>query len=171
MFSDKGRRFVTKTALRTGKNSSEEISSYFAHQGFSQMETELMQSGIKSNSQSIDRNLEPKFVWLTALGLSKMQVAKAVATFPPILGYSIEQNLKPTVEWLKDLGLSKMQVAKAVATSPQILGLSIEQNLKPTVEWLKDLGLSKMQVAKAVATFPGILGLSIEQNLKPQRSG
>ena len=112
MFSDKGRRFVTKTALRTGKNSSEEISSYFAHQGFSQMETELMQSGIKSNSQSIDRNLEPKFVWLTALGLSKMQVAKAVAAFPQILGCSVQQNLKPTVEWLKeswDLARCKLQ--------------------------------------------------------------
>ena len=65
------------------------------------------------------------------LGLTKSQVAKAVATHPPILWYSIDQNLKPTVRWLSDLGLTKSQVAKAVATSPQILGLSIDQNLKP----------------------------------------
>ena len=106
--------------------------------------------------------------WLSELGLSKDQVAKVIAVFPRLLGYSIEQNLKPTVQWLLDSGLSKSQVAKAAGVCPQLLGLSIEQNLKPTVQWLLDLGLSKSQVAKVVAAFAPILGLSIAKNLKPK---
>ena len=166
-FSDEGRKFVVEAAVRAGKNSSQEVSKYFANQGFGQREIGLMESRIKSDCHSIEGKIRPKISWLLQLGLSKMQVAKAVATFPQIIGYSVQQNLEPTVEWLKNLGLSKMQVAKAVAAFPQILGCSVQQNLKPTVEWLKNLGLSKMQVAKAVATSPQILGYSVQQNLEP----
>ena len=99
--------------------------------------------------------------------LTTVQLAKVIATFPPVLGLSIVENLKPKVEWMKGLGLSQSQVAKVIATSPQVLGLSLEANLKPTVEWIKGLGLSQSQVAKLIATFPQALGLSIEANLQP----
>ncbi|CAJ1445531.1 unnamed protein product, partial [Effrenium voratum] len=126
-------------------------------------------------------------MFLQIVGLSKAQIAKAVASFPSLLGYSIEDNLKPTVRWFAELGLnkaqiakavptvrwfaelglSKAQIAKAVAFSPQLLGYSIEDNLKPTVGWFAELGLSKAQIAKAVASSPQLLGCSIEDNLKP----
>lgn len=41
------------------------------------------------------------------LGLTRDQVAKAVATFPHLLGYSIEETLQPKVEWLMTLGLTR----------------------------------------------------------------
>ncbi|CAE7709645.1 MTERF4, partial [Symbiodinium pilosum] len=104
---------------------------------------------------------------LGSLCMTRHDVAKVVASFPPVLGYSVEANLKPTVEWIKGLGLSQSQVAKVIATSPPVLGLSIEANLKPTVEWIKGLGLSQSQVAKVVASCPQVLGYSIEANLKP----
>ncbi|CAK9093214.1 Transcription termination factor MTERF5 [Durusdinium trenchii] len=150
-----------------GRNTREEISSFLHGQGFTAIHRSMMLESQLSAGQSIDNNLKPKLQWLSQLGLSKSQVAKAVAAFPKVLGYRIEQNLKPKVQWLLDLGLNKTQIAKAVACKPQILGYSIEQNLKPTVQWLGDLGLTKTQVAKTVATSPAILGLSIEQNLKP----
>ena len=165
--SEDGQEFAMEAAAQAGRNSSEEVYDYLATEGFSLRDIQLMKKVFKSRSQSIEGNLQPKLRWLLGLGLSKTQVAKAVARFPSVLRLSIEENLKPTVEWLLELGLSKMQVAKAVAGFPSILGLSIEENLKPTVEWLLELGLSKMQVAKAVAGFPQILGYSIEQNLKP----
>ena len=95
----------------------------FYWRGFSVPETEgfcledlnSLKTGILSHTQSIEGQLKPKIRWLLELGLSKRQVAKAVAGFPRVLGYSIEQNLKPTVQWLLELGLSKRQVAKAVA--------------------------------------------------------
>ena len=104
--------------------------------------------------------------WLLDLGLTKSQVAKAVATSPQILGCSLEQNLKPTVQWLLDLGLTKSQVAKAVADHPPILWLSMEQNLQPTVQWFLDLGLSNTDIAKGVASYPRMLGLSVSENLR-----
>ena len=166
-FSEDSQRFVMKAAALLGRNSSEEIASYFASEGFSAQDIQLMEMASKSYGQCIHGTLKPRIQWLLGLGLKKREVAKAVAGLPQILGYSIEQNLKPTAEWLLDLGLSKIQVAKAVAGLPQILGYSIEQNLKPTAEWLLDLGLSKIQVAKAVAGSPSVLGLSIDKNLKP----
>ena len=150
-----------------GRNTKEEISMFLQRQGFTAIHISTMLETQLSAGQSIDNNLKPKLQWLSQIGLSKSQVAKAVAACPKVLGYRIEQNLKPTVQWLLDLGLNKTQVAKVVATNPAILGYSIEQNLKPTVRWLMDLGLSKPQIAKAVATSPATLGYSIEQNLKP----
>ncbi|CAE7513627.1 Mterfd1, partial [Symbiodinium sp. CCMP2456] len=38
--------------------------------------------------------------------LNASQVAKVIARFPAVLGYSIAAKLKPTVEWIKGLGLS-----------------------------------------------------------------
>ena len=61
------------------------------------------------------------------VGLNTGQVAKMIATFPPVLGLSIEANLKPTVDWIKGLGLSQSQVAKMIATFPSVLGLTLRQ--------------------------------------------
>ena len=165
--SESGRQFAESAAIQMGGNSSEEVASFLKAEGFSAVNIKVMKMEKWFCCQSIEGYLKPKFRWLLALGLTKSQVAKAVATQPQILWLSIEQNLKPTVQWFLDLGLTKNQVAKAVATHPPILWLSIEQNLKPTVQWFLDLGLTKNQVAKAVATHPPILWLSIEQNLKP----
>jgi len=159
---------IVNAAMKAkGRNTKDEISLFLHDQGFTAVHIGMMQAKRLSAGQSIDNNLKPKLQWLSQLGLSKSQVAKAVAAFPKVLGYRIEQNLKPTLQWLLDLGLNKTQIAKAVACKPQILGYSIEQKLKPTAQWLLDLGLSKAQVAKVVATSPPIVGLSIEQNLKP----
>ncbi|CAJ1445533.1 unnamed protein product [Effrenium voratum] len=65
-------------------------------------------------------------MFLQIVGLSKAQIAKAVASFPSLLGYSIEDNLKPTVRWFAELGLNKAQIAKAVAFSSSLLGLNRE---------------------------------------------
>jgi len=165
--SESGWHFAKEAIDQIHGSSSEELICFLRAEGFSAQSIEAMKLRTWFCGQNIEGSLKPKFRWIVDLGLSKSQVAKAVATFCPVLGLSIEQNLKPTVQWLLDLGLTKRQVAKAVATFPPVLGLSIEQNLKPTVQWLLDLGLTKSQVAKAVATNCCILGYSVQQNLKP----
>ena len=163
--SSKAQQLAHSAVVVGTGNTSDEISNFLVAEGFGSQVSALMKGlpwGI-----SIERTLKTKIGWMSNLGITKRQIAKAVATFPQILGCSIEQNLQPTVQWLLDLGLPKRQLAKAVATHPHILGYSIEQNLKPTVQWLLDLGLTERQIAKAVATFPHILGCSIEQNLQP----
>eukprot|EP00435_Cladocopium_sp_Y103_P070274 s284_g35.t1 len=154
-------------ALVAGKgNTAEEISNHLMAEGFSPTDIARLERAL-GNGVPIEKTLQPLLKWLLELGLTKSQVAKAVATFPHILRLRIEQNLQPTVQLFLDMGLTKSQVAKAVATFPPMLSLSIEQKLQPTVQWFLDTGLTKFQVAKAVATFPHILGLSIEQNLQP----
>ena len=163
--SSKAQQLAHSAVMVGAGNTSDEVSNFLVAEGFGSQVSALMKGlpwGI-----SIERTLKTKIGWMSNLGITKRKIAKAVATFPQILGCSIEQNLQPTVQWLLDLGLTKRQIAKAVATFPQILGCSIKQNLKPTVQWLLDLGLTKRQIAKAVATHPQILGYSIEQNLKP----
>ena len=164
--SDQAESFAHAAVVVGTGNTTEEIHDFLVSEGFGHKLVQTMLSSVPPG-MSIERNLKPKFQWLLGLGLTKSQVAKTVARFPPILGFSIEHNLKPTVQWLLDLGLTNIQVAKVVAGFPPILGCSIEQNLKPTVRWLLVLGLTDSQVAKVVAGFPSILGFSIEHNLKP----
>ena len=159
--------FVQKAIASRGGNTSEEISDYLEAEGFSKKELYLIDEHASLSRTSIEGTLQPKVQWLLDLGLNQAQVAKAIATFPQILGLSIEGNLKPTAQWLLELGLKQAQVAKAIAKFPPILGYSVEGNLKPTVQWLLDLGLNQAQVAKAIASSPPILGYSIERNLKP----
>ena len=155
------------TAMIGSSNTANEVWDFLSAKNFEQADIALMQATALTGGVSIQRTLQPKLQWLLDLGLTRKQAAKAMATFPQILGCSIEQNLRPTLQWLLDLGLTKSQIAKVVATSPPILGYSIKQNLKPTLQWFLDLGLTKSQFAKAVAAYPQFLGCSIEQNLKP----
>ena len=102
---------------------------------------------------SIERNLKPKAQWLLDLGLSKTQVAKAVAARPQILGYSIEQNLKLKVRWLLDLGLSNSEVAVVVASFSSFLGLSIDKSLKPKYSLLL-AAFGPTEAGQLVAKWP-----------------
>ena len=165
--SESGCQFAELAAARLGGNTSDEVVSFLKEDGFTPADIKLLNVDTWSRGQRIEQKFKPTVQWLLELGLTKSQVATAVAKFPQILGCSIEDNLKPTVQWLLELGLTKSQVATAVAKSPPTLGYSIEDNLKPTVQWLLELGLTKSQVAMAAAKFPSILGCSIEDNLKP----
>ena len=160
-------QLACKAAVVGGGNTSKEIASFLSAEGFGPKESALLQGQCLSCGMSIERTLQPKIKWFLDLGLPQTQVAKAMATYPQILGYSLEQNLKPTVQWLLGLGLTNSQVAKAVAIHPAFLWLSIGKNLKLTADWLLGLGLTGSQIAKAVATHPQILGLGIKQNLRP----
>ena len=97
--------------------------------------------------------------WLEDVGLSRQQVAKVVAGFPQVLGYSIECNLKPTVAWLEDVGLSRQQVAKVVARFPSVLGYSIDNNLSRKYFLLRQF-FSKEDICSMIACLPQMLGLS-----------
>ena len=165
--SESGRHFARAAVDQILGNSSEELISFLRAEGFSAQSIQAMKLRTWFCGQSIEENLKPKFRWIVDLGMTESQVAKAVASHPPVLGLSIEQNLKPTVKWLLNLGMTESQVAKAVASQPRILGYSVQQNLQPTVQWLLDLGMTESQVAKAVASHPGILGYSVQQNLQP----
>ena len=158
--------FAHEARVRGCGNTTAEISDFLVDTGFSIQDADLM-LGAGLSGKCIKETLQPRIHWLTCLGLTKGQVAKAVAAFPPLLGCSIEQNLQPTVQWLLTLGLTKGQVAKAVAGFPHLLGYSIEKKIQHTVQWLLSMGLTKGQVAKAVAGFPQLLGYSVEQNLQP----
>ena len=100
--------------------------------------------------------------WLRDLGLKKVEVAKAIARFPTLLGCSIEEKLEPTIQWMRDLGLRKAEISKVIACWPFILGYSLEKNLKPKVRWLFDWFASE-QVRVMLVRNPTILGRGRER--------
>ena len=124
--SERGIRFTENSIAAAGFNTPEEMAAFLHSAEFSRSDVKRLVARLSGRALSIQHSLEPKVQFLSDLGLRKSDVAKAVAAFPPILGYSIEQNLKPTVQWLLDVGLSKSQVVKAVGVCPQLLGYSIE---------------------------------------------
>ena len=146
VISQSSQEFREATAVVLGKGSTaEEIWTFLHTEGFQPEDIHKMEKHACMGRVSIPKTLQPLLQFLFDLGLTKTQVAKSVATHPPILGCSIDQNLQPTVQWLLDLGLSRSQVAKSVATHPPILGYSIDQNLQPTVQWFSDLGLTSCE--------------------------
>ena len=152
-----------KAAIAEGKgNTTEEIASHLSAEGFEDGDIHQLQQRALGGGASIERTLQPRLQWFLHLGLTKSQIAKAVARHPNILGYSIERNFEPTVQWFLDWGLTESQVAKAVARHPPILWYRTGPNLKPKTQWFLDLGLTKSQVATLIADFSPILGLSIE---------
>ena len=68
--------------------------------------------------------------WFLSLGLSQGEIAKAVASFPKVLGCSLEKKLKPTAAWFQGLGPSKCQLAKIICSFPPIPSYSISKNLR-----------------------------------------
>ena len=135
--------------------------------GFSKSQGQTLVRNFPRLLRSVEGSLKPTVKWLQDVGLSHQQVAKVVAAFPQVLGYSLEANLKPTVAWLTEVGLSRTQVARVISLHPQIFGHSLEAKLKPTVAWLQDLGLSQLQVAKVLAVASSVLCCSVESKLKP----
>ena len=148
-----------EAAVVTGQgNTANEIASYLRAEGFEPSDIDRLQHQALGAGVSIEKTLQPRLQWMLDLGLTKGQVAKAVATRPQILGYSVENNLKSTVQWLLDLGLTKSQVAKAVADFPQILGLSIG-NLTCKVKLLQSF-LPPTGAVKIIVKCPRILSYS-----------
>ena len=104
---------------------------------------------------SIENGLQPTTQWLRELGMTRVEVAKAISRQPSVLACSIEYNLKLKVQWLRDLGLEKAEVAKVIAQSPQFFGLSLEGNLKPKLRLLSEL-FSSERVRFLLVRYPYI---------------
>ena len=166
--SGKAEKFLQRAIALTDGNTTEEISQYLEHQGFSPKDIKLIEKRASLTGKSIEREVQPVMQWLLDIGLSKAQIVKATVKRPGLLDYSVEDKMNPTLQWLLNMGLTKAQVGKVIAHVPQILSLSIDQNLVPRVQWLFNMGLSNAQVAKAVARHPQILSCRSEQNLKPK---
>ncbi|CAK9021623.1 Putative E3 ubiquitin-protein ligase HERC1 [Durusdinium trenchii] len=94
----------------------------------------LLGLSLVASRSSVPPILVRKVERLFDIGLSRSQVAKAIATCPQILGFSVEKKLVPTIEVLANIGLSRPQVAKvtrarlmnALVSLDQILGFSLE---------------------------------------------
>ena len=117
--------------------------------------------------ESLSNDLSDKAQWFVDFGLTAVQTAKLIASYPQILAFDQEQNLKPKVQWLLDLGMTKKQVLKAITVCPQIFRHNIG-NLKLKVQWFLKAGMQPNQLANAIAKCPSILLLDIERSLKPK---
>ena len=151
--SASAQQIAAAAASMQSGNTTEEIAAFLAQEGFKKKDIALLQERALANGPSIQHKLQPRLQWMLDLGLSRSQVARAVARFPVILAYRIEENLEPKMQWFLSFGLSKSQMAQTVVRNAQIFGYSIEQNLEPTVQWFLDLGLDKSQVAKIVVRY------------------
>ena len=151
------------SALRSS-TATEELKSKLRAKGFGRGSIERMLKCADLSSKCLEARLDSSIQWLSNMGHSQAQVAAAIATCSPVLGYSTEQNLRRTRWRLLDPGFSYDQAAKAATTSPLLVCSSALQNLEPTVQWLLDLGLSSKSVVDVIRRSPNLLGYSLEWN-------
>jgi mTERF domain-containing protein len=101
---------------------------------------------------------------LLDLGLAKRQIAKVVAMFPQILGYSIEQNLKPTSRWLQKFGVSDKRLQRLITNWPRFLGFSLANKLEPAAVLLESFcPLKGARAREIIANNPEILRFSYKR--------
>ncbi|XP_062228490.1 transcription termination factor MTEF1, chloroplastic-like [Phragmites australis] len=102
--------------------------------------------------------------FLSALGLSRPDIAALVAADPLFLCANVEKTLAPRVTELGDLGLSRFQIAQLVPLARTCFRSS---SLGPNLGfWLPVIG-SFEKVLKALKLNSNILGSDIEKVVKP----
>mmetsp|Transcript_102410 Transcript_102410/g.330414 ORF Transcript_102410/g.330414 Transcript_102410/m.330414 type:complete len:286 (+) Transcript_102410:89-946(+) len=155
----------------SGTDTPTQAESYLLSWGLSEQQLDKVRARYGQNlnfNPDVEHKVKPLLKWLADLGLTQVQIQKAVVDFPVLFRQHLEQQLKPCVRWLLEMGLDRSNVAKMIAREPRLCSRSIERTLKPFVGWLSELGIEKSQIAKAIANQPQICGLSLENNLKPK---
>jgi hypothetical protein len=121
-------------------------------------------------SLSIEKNLEPRLIWLQErLTLDDKSLSKLVQTLPQVLNLSMNDNLEPKLIWLQErLSLDDKSLSELVQKQPPLLGCNIATNLEPTIKFFEDCVGSKSAI-QCIANNPHLLiTYSLENRLKPR---
>mmetsp|Transcript_175921 Transcript_175921/g.564062 ORF Transcript_175921/g.564062 Transcript_175921/m.564062 type:complete len:252 (+) Transcript_175921:88-843(+) len=158
-------------ALRSssGTDTPTQAESYLLSWGLSEQQLDQVRARYGRNSNfnpNVEDKVKPLLNWLADLGLTQLQILKAVVDCPGLFRQRLEQNVKPSVRWLLEMGLDKSQVTKMIARQPRLCSYNLERTLKPRVQWLSELGMEKSQIAKAISACPAIFGYSLERKMQ-----
>ncbi|CAL5043695.1 unnamed protein product [Urochloa decumbens] len=105
--------------------------------------------------------------FLSALGLSRPDIAGLVAADPCFLCASVENTLAPRITELSDLGLSRAQIARLVPLAPSAPAPSAPTSASGSWSWAplrRDVGLEIPYIAQR----PVLIMYSLEGRLIPR---
>jgi hypothetical protein len=104
----------------------------------------------KARELSVDADIRPVVDFLTARGLSQLDVVAVIAGHPPVLSYSVEARLAPFCEYLETT-VGVRDVAAALVRRPSLLGLDLGA-LDSIVGYLKSVDTAPEDILKYVLT-------------------
>lgn len=101
---------------------------------------------------------------LLCVGLSKQQVARAIAARPSVLKLTVPDILL-TVQTMVQLGATLGESITAILLHPELVAVPTSR-FQTTVDRLEELGVAPAKVYKVFVRFPGIFKLS-EDEIEP----
>ncbi|KAF5804386.1 putative transcription regulator mTERF family [Helianthus annuus] len=120
---------------------------FFKSQGFTQPQiSHIISKFPLALSCHPEKNLLPKFQFLTSLGLTSSDLVKILTARPKSLGRSLKNHLEPSMSLLRELLQSDDRTLIAIKRCAWVLDWDFQANMVPNMKLLRDVGVpgSKM---------------------------
>ncbi|PWA38734.1 transcription termination factor [Artemisia annua] len=123
-------------------NKPDSVIQFFKTQGFSDTQiSQLIRKFPVALSCNPEKNLLPKFKFLSSIGLSDTDIVKLLVARPKSLGRSLDNHIVPSVELLNSLLQSNERTLIAIRRCAWVLDWDFQSNLIPNMEVLRDVGV------------------------------
>ncbi|XP_071720023.1 transcription termination factor MTERF15, mitochondrial-like [Rutidosis leptorrhynchoides] len=137
---------------------------FFKDQGFTEKQTlHLIHKFPVALSCNPEKNLLPKFEFLTSIGLSSSDIVKLLTARPKSLGRSLKNHLEPTFKILKDLLQSNDRTLIAIRRCAWVLDWDFQGNLIPNMQLLRDVGVPGAKMLYVLTYQPRDFLVSTDQ--------
>ncbi|KAI3742360.1 hypothetical protein L1987_60040 [Smallanthus sonchifolius] len=123
-------------------NKADSVIQFFKNQGFTETQvSQLIRKFPLALSCNPQKNLLPKFQFLSSLGLSSSDIVKLLTVRPKSLGRSLKNHLEPSMSLLRDLLQSDDRTLIAIKRCAWVLDWDFQSNMIPNMQLLRDVGV------------------------------
>ncbi|KAI3801409.1 hypothetical protein L1987_29514 [Smallanthus sonchifolius] len=123
-------------------NKADSVIQFFKNQGFTESQvSQLIRKFPLALSCNPQKNLLPKFEFLSSLGLSSPDIVKLLTARPKSLGRSLKNHLEPSMSLLRDLLQSDDRTLIAIKRCAWVLDWDFQSNMIPNMQLLRDVGV------------------------------
>lgn len=119
-------------------------------------------------SAAIGKNLEPKFRWISGLGVPQDKVAGLLRSYPLLLSYSLTKLRQAEDVLVQRLKVEPGAVGGILIRCPHLFGLTVEKILANGAYLQQALGLSAPEMADLIKRYPRALTYSRVNNIEPK---
>ncbi|CAN6561950.1 unnamed protein product [Malus baccata var. baccata] len=141
--------------LRSPKRA-DSVLSLLRNHGFSETQiSSIVRNHCPVLNSNPEKTLLPKLKFFASLGVSKGDLAKALAYGPKLLSTSLEKRIAPTYDFLRSL-LSQKNVISVLRRDSWIFAESHSKKVAPNIEVLKKTGIPQSCISHLLAYHPEV---------------
>ncbi|KAL4571615.1 hypothetical protein LXL04_018378 [Taraxacum kok-saghyz] len=133
------------------------VIAFFKNQGFTETQIDhLVRKFPMSLNYHPEKNLLPKFEFLTSIGLSDSDIIKIFTSKPSFLSRSLKNHVEPTYNSLRDLLQSNDKTLVAIRRCAWILDWDFQTIVIPNMQFLRDVGVPGSKIFLLLTHMPTV---------------